>query len=135
MTFRSIVCVFALTALSFSGLNSTAQSDPPPPEPESIQIKLVTLSDILGRAHYIQVLCNGRSDQFWRDQMSELLAHEAPKDGPLRRQLIEQFNTAYSDQESALTQCNAAARSEFSKLADKGRALSESINSLISNPD
>lgn len=94
---------------------------------------LVRLSVVLGRIHALQVLCNGRTDQFWRDQMSQLLTLEAPDDGPVRRTLIESFNTSYSVQESETPQCDGKARSVFNTLAEEGQSLSETLNSAISN--
>ncbi len=115
----------------FAACPVNAQSDPS----DTFETKLITLAGTLGKTHAIQVLCKGRSDQYWRDQMSEILKLEAPKDGPLRRKLIGEFNTAYTGQEAQSKQCDAAARQTFQVLIEDGRILAETLNGLISNKD
>ncbi len=127
----SIVLSGILSLSLLAACPVSAQSDSPDP----FETQLITLAGTLGKIHAIQVLCKGRSDQYWRDQMSELLKLEAPKDGPLRRKLIGEFNTAYTDQEAQSKQCDVAARQTFQVLIEDGRILAETVNGLISNKD
>ena len=39
---------------------------------------IVDLSDTLGKAHAMRVVCNGSADQYWRRYMVSLLELEAP---------------------------------------------------------
>jgi uncharacterized protein (TIGR02301 family) len=98
----------------------------------TVSADLAKLSGILGRMHALQVICNGRTDQFWRDQMNQLLMLEAPEDGPVRRKLIEDFNTAFTTQEAETAVCNDMARSAFKALAEEGQLLSEVMNTSVS---
>ncbi len=97
--------------------------------------KLVKIAGLLGEAHAIQVLCNGKADQYWRNHMFELLDLEAPSDGKLRTQLVDAFNEAFAAMETKRTECNAQAKSEFDSIARDGLELAEDMNTLISNPD
>lgn len=124
----------SVLTLSFVTLASLCLVTPTVAEETSkdIEVKILQLSAILGRTHAIHVVCNGRSDQYWRNRMSELLELEAPEEGPWRQTLIERFNTAYEDQQSETQQCDAAAKDAFKGLANDGRRLSEELNTLIS---
>lgn len=66
---------------------------------------LVELSKWLGQAHFLRVLCTGRSDQSWREKMQVILDRDARGDEALRAQMIEGFNTGYTTLEGDYTSC------------------------------
>lgn len=57
---------------------------------------VTALAEVLGKAHAIRVVCNGRNDQYWRSYMLRLLELEAPNQGGLRRSLVNGFNAGFS---------------------------------------
>ena len=99
------------------------------------QKKLETLSTVLGRAHAIQILCKGRSDQYWRNYMQSLMEVEAPDNSPIRTQLIDNFNAGYSEYEARFGGCTAEASQTFESIAREGRTLSEQLNSMVVSSD
>jgi uncharacterized protein (TIGR02301 family) len=66
---------------------------------------LVELSKWLGQAHFLRVLCTGRSDQSWREKMQVILDRDARSDEALRAQMIEGFNSGYTVLEGDYTSC------------------------------
>lgn len=96
--------------------------------------KIDQLSEILGKSHAIQTICNGRADQYWREQMYALLDLEAPGEGAKRNGLIEAFNSGFETQAAETPECNSRAKIMFSDNARKGQRLAEELNSLISDP-
>ena len=96
------------------------------------QDKLVDLADVLGRIHSIRVLCNGQSDQYWRQFMRNLLDVEAPQQGYLRSRMVESFNTAYTAEQALRQSCTIEATQAETELSERGRALSDSLASMAS---
>lgn len=96
--------------------------------------KIDQLSEILGKSHAIQTICNGRADQYWREQMYALLDLEAPGEGARRNSLIDAFNLGFEAQATETPECNARAKIMFSDNARKGQKLAEELNSQISDP-
>lgn len=117
---------YALTALGLFLITSSATAQLPARD-EPYVADLVNLSETLGRAHAIRVLCNGRDDQQWREYMRELLDLEAPAEGFLRSRMIQAFNTAYGREELRYYTCDRAARDAESQHVREGRALAETI--------
>lgn len=106
----------------------------PQEKPNDIKIKLVQLSEILGQTHAIHVSCNGRADQYWRNQMYALLELEAPEEGQLKDTLINAFNSGFEAEQKISPLCDIEARTRFSVLASEGQKISEALNTQISNP-
>lgn len=122
---KSVVLIF-FCMLPFSAPSQEEQSD--------IKIKLEKLSGILGHTHAIHVTCNGRSDQYWRNHMYDLLDLEAAEEGKERDALIEAFNTGFEDEQNISQLCDNKARARFTNFANQGQKLSEALNTQISNP-
>lgn len=97
------------------------------------QDKLLDLADTLGRIHSIRVLCNGQSDQYWRDYMRNLLDLEAPESSFLRSKIVESFNGAYTSQQALMGECSAKALRSESELTTRGEQLAESLSALASS--
>ncbi len=88
---------------------------------------LVRLSGILGGAHGLRVSCSGQTDQYWRSQMSQLLAIEAPTSSVLRTSMVDAFNRGYmieSDRNGVCTQATVRAEAAY---AAEGRAVSDRL--------
>ncbi len=99
-----------------------------PTEPiYSPEFEVVRLAELLGGAHYARILCNGRDDQTWRNEMGRLLALEADGDEMRRRRLVRAFNGGYQTQERRYRACDATARAAESALAAEGRTISDRL--------
>src|SRR5262245_40498082 len=67
--------------------------------------QLTELSEVLGGAHYLRILCQGRGDQRWRDYMRGVIDREPS----YRDRLVEAFNRGYRDQETRFAVCDRPA--------------------------
>lgn len=85
---------------------------------------VTTLSEVLGKAHAIRVVCNGRNDQHWRRYMLRLLELEAPYQGGLRRSLVNGFNAGFSWASDLHPSCDADAKTAEQAYATEGQELS-----------
>lgn len=66
---------------------------------------VIALSEVLGKAHAVRVVCNGRNDQYWRSYMQRLLDLEAAYGGGLRTSMANAFNAGYSTTEAQFPAC------------------------------
>ena len=124
--------VFALA--SAAGLSpssygqASAETEPPLPKRSSEYLgDALSLSRLLGRAHAIRVTCNGRTDQFWRLYMQEMLDLEAPNRGGLRDAMARAFNDAYTSESAVRSFCDEAAVTAEALYASRGRELAEGL--------
>ena len=78
--------------------------------------QLSELSEVLGGAHYLRILCDGRRDQRWRDYMRGVLSRE-PR---YHDQLVEGFNRGYRQEESRFADCDQPARQAEAELRARG---------------
>jgi len=106
---------------------SVAQEDGLPRRNQAYLRDLVKLATVLGRAHAVRVTCNGRSDQYWRNHMRDLLDLEAPDRGGLRTSMARAFNDSYSAEQSVRLTCDPATVAAEATFASQGRALSEAL--------
>lgn len=89
--------------------------------------QLNDLAQVLGSLHYLRNLCAQPTND-WRDQMSQLLAVEAPS--PQRRaHLIASFNRGYRSFGSVYTVCTDQARISADRFLERGAALAALIES------
>ena len=116
------IYIFALL-VSFP---ASAQQHTPVRDYNYVQ-KLSEISNILGRAHAIRIRCNGRTDQYWRDYMSELIDIEAPDSGRLRASLIDLFNLAYSEEIDRYSYCSDYAIEAEQGYARMGQAIADQL--------
>lgn len=119
MSLRALV----LALLLASPLPALAQEPPAPGPPVQI---LTDLAETLGQAHAVRSLCNGESDQTWRDYMTNMLAIEAPS-GPLARSLTSAFNRGFRNQSSRTKTCTADMPRVEAEIAARGRTLAEMV--------
>ncbi len=106
-----------------------AQSRPPLTEtPQSRRTQyggeLMQLAHVLGGAHYLRVLCVGKSDQSWRLFMVAMLDREG---GPRRTDLVDAFNDGYRDIELRFPGCSPAAQAEEAELKNQGMRLADTL--------
>jgi uncharacterized protein (TIGR02301 family) len=88
---------------------------------------LVDLAQTLGEAHAIRALCNGDSDQTWRNYMQNMMDMEAPGGGQRRAALTGGFNRGYRSQSSQHKTCTPDLKQVEARIAARGHALSDAI--------
>lgn len=84
---------------------------------------VVNLSELLGKAHAIRIVCNGRNDQHWRSYMQRMLELEAPYQGGLRRSMVDAFNAGYNVGTMLHDECSRETVAAEKAYAEAGRAL------------
>lgn len=118
-------------ALLFTG---TAGAQRPQAEPrtpaegpvrgeEWYRAQLSELSEVLGGAHYLRILCEGRGDQRWRDYMRQVINRE-PEHNAL---LVEGFNRGYRLEEARFSQCDETSRQVEAELRARGLRVSQGL--------
>lgn len=88
---------------------------------------VITLSETLGKAHAVRVVCNGRNDQYWRSYMQRLLELEAPYQGGLRRSMVNGFNAGFSTGKGLHQVCDSDTVAAEKTYASAGRDLAASM--------
>jgi uncharacterized protein (TIGR02301 family) len=78
---------------------------------------------VLGESHALRQVCEGATDQTWREWMSRLLETEKPDDA-LERRLRNAFNAGYYGAQARHPVCSEAAKADAARAAARGRALS-----------
>ena len=121
LTFASVVGATASSAAQDSA------ERPLPTRSGQYLSDAVKLARLLGRAHAIRVSCNGRSDQFWRLYMQEMLDLEAPEQGRLRQSMARAFNDAFSAESKLRQWCDDSAVAAEAQFAAEGRTIAERL--------
>jgi uncharacterized protein (TIGR02301 family) len=121
--------VAAAAVLAFAAAPALAQERSP-----AERQTLIDLAYVLGQSHALRQACRGRGDQYWRDRMQHLVATEQP-DGPFDRRLADSFNDGFVAEHQAFQACDAAARREAERVADKGRELSVTLSAGVAADD
>ncbi|MGE0596150.1 MAG: TIGR02301 family protein [Hyphomonadaceae bacterium] len=78
--------------------------------------QLSELAEVLGGAHYLRILCQGRGDQRWRDYMRGVIAREPSYNDAL----VEGFNRGYRQEEARFSTCDRAASQMEAELRARG---------------
>ena len=86
---------------------------------------LVDLAYVLGQAHGLALVCEGRT-QYWRGRMARLRELEAA-DAAFDRQLVDGFNAGFVDAQARFPACSRAARAASADVAARGRDLARVI--------
>lgn len=115
----------ALIALA-SAAPAMAQDARASRAPPSRDAAVAQLAEILGRSHYLRVLCAGSADQTWRAAMLRMLQIEAPA-GPKRADLARRFNDGFRLEEETFARCTPAAEAQARAHARDGKRLSDAI--------
>ena len=122
--------MFPKAALALILFASLAAAPAPAQEEPTTGPRLETLAELaetLGEAHAIRALCNGDTDQTWRNYMQSLLDMEAPGGGQRRAALTGAFNRGYRTQSSQRKSCTPDLRQVEAQIAAHGRAISDAI--------
>jgi uncharacterized protein (TIGR02301 family) len=82
------------------------------------------LAYVLGESHALRQACEGASDQYWRDRMSQMLQAETP-DEAFDRVLRENFNTGFSAAQAQFPTCDERSRAQAASIARRGAALAQ----------
>lgn len=86
--------------------------------------QLSELSEVLGGAHYLRILCEGRGDQRWRDYMRQVINRE-PEHNAL---LVEGFNRGYRQEEARFSQCDETSRQIEAELRARGLRVAQGLS-------
>ena len=131
MKIRTALCAAALAVVATAPAFAQQQPQPQPGArgEEWYQTQLVELSEILGGAHYLRVLCDGRDDQRWRDYMRGVIERE-PR---YNAQLVEGFNRGYRNEEARFPVCDATTRQMEAELRARGLRVSQGLSARNAN--
>lgn len=123
MRIRALALALCLAASTTPAL---AQGAPAAPSggPTWERQQLSDLANVLGGAHYLRILCQGRTDQRWRDYMRGVIQHY-PTYGDM---LTEQFNVGYRDQEARYPTCDSTASQAEAELRARGLRISNGLS-------
>jgi uncharacterized protein (TIGR02301 family) len=132
MIFRALFCAALITA---AALPAAAQPQPRPGQQPTEQAppargeewyrsQLVELSEVLGGAHYLRIVCDGRGDQRWRDYMRGVIQREPEYNGLL----VEGFNRGYRQEEARFPVCDATTRQMEAELRARGLRVAQGLS-------
>lgn len=132
MTLRSFVCTLALAAATVAPASAQQQQPDARAPQEGVVIRgedwyrsqLVELSEVLGGAHYLRILCDGRSDQRWRDYMRGVIQREPEYNA----ELVEGFNRGYRNEEARFSTCDATTRQMEAELRARGLRVAQGLS-------
>ncbi len=85
--------------------------------------QLVELSEVLGGAHYLRVLCDGQRSQRWREFMRGVIERE-PNYNAI---LVEGFNRGYRNEEARFHSCDNQAQQMEAELRAQGLRVSQAL--------
>ncbi|MBK8543857.1 MAG: TIGR02301 family protein [Caulobacteraceae bacterium] len=100
-----------------------AQTEQPAGGEEWYRGQLVELSEVLGGAHYLRIVCDGRGDQRWRTYMRGVIERE-PQYNAL---LVEGFNRGYRQEEARFPVCDTTTRQMEAELRARGLRISQAL--------
>jgi uncharacterized protein (TIGR02301 family) len=132
MSFRALACA---TVLIVAAAPASAQqpATPTPGEPvaseEWYRTQLSELSEVLGGAHYLRILCEGRDDQRWRNYMRGVIDRE-PRYNAV---LVEGFNRGYRNEEARFSRCDASAEQTEAELRARGLRVAQGLSARHAN--
>jgi uncharacterized protein (TIGR02301 family) len=135
MKTRSFACALAF-ALAIALPAAAQQQQPRTPTPQAprqgepvrgedwYRGQLVELSEVLGGAHYLRILCDGRGDQRWRDYMRGVIEREPEYNGIL----VEGFNRGYRNEEARFPVCDQTTRQMEAELRARGLRVAQGLS-------
>jgi uncharacterized protein (TIGR02301 family) len=91
---------------------------------EWYRAQLVELAEVLGGAHYLRIICDGRGDQRWRDYMRGVIQREPQYNGIL----VEGFNRGYRQEEARFPVCDATTRQMEAELRARGLRVAQGLS-------
>lgn len=123
MKLRALSCALLLAAAT-PAFAQPAPETPPRGGEEWYRGQLVELAEVLGGAHYLRILCDGRGDQRWRDYMRGVIERE-PQYNAL---LVEGFNRGYRQEEARFPVCDANTRQMEAELRARGLRIAQGLS-------
>jgi uncharacterized protein (TIGR02301 family) len=131
MKFRNAVCAVIVALAALTAPAFAQQEQTPPRETtegvvrgeEWYRSQLVELSEVLGGAHYLRILCDGRGDQRWRDYMRGVIQREPEHNAAL----VEGFNRGYRNEEARFPTCDATTRQMEAELRAHGLRVAQGL--------
>lgn len=130
MKLRTLFCAALIAAVALPAAaqqprrQQPGQSEQPPARGEEwYRGQLVELSEVLGGAHYLRIVCDGRGDQRWRTYMRGVIERE-PTYNAL---LVEGFNRGYRQEEARFPVCDATTRQMEAELRARGLRISQAL--------
>jgi uncharacterized protein (TIGR02301 family) len=129
-------------AFVFLAMPALAQAQSAGPAPRKIEgsaplqtyeTDLGGLSKVLGAAHYIRILCQGRGDQFWRQRMAAVMALEGPPGTPRRVMMSQNFNVGYRETEERFSTCSPEAQAAEGQFKTQGIRYSQALAARYKN--
>jgi uncharacterized protein (TIGR02301 family) len=128
MRLRAVLCaaLIAAAALPAAAQQPRQGQQPAPPArgEEWYRGQLVELAEVLGGAHYLRIVCDGRGDQRWRDYMRGVIQREPQYNGIL----VEGFNRGYRQEEARFPVCDATTRQMEAELRARGLRVAQGLS-------
>jgi uncharacterized protein (TIGR02301 family) len=130
MKFRSALCAVLVAAFAAPAMAQqqprapAGQPQQPARSAEWYRSQLVELSEVLGGAHYLRILCDGRGDQRWRDYMRGVIQREPQHNAAL----VEGFNRGYRNEEARFPVCDATTRQMEAELRARGLRVAQGLS-------
>lgn len=126
MSIRALACaaLFAAAAAAPAFAQQPQPEAPPARGEDWYRGQLVELAEVLGGAHYLRILCEGRGDQRWRDYMRGVIEREPEHNAAL----VEGFNRGYRNEEARFPTCDATTRQMEAELRARGLRVAQALS-------
>jgi uncharacterized protein (TIGR02301 family) len=126
MSIRAFACAALMAATLAAPAHAQQQETTAPPArgEEWYRNQLVELAEVLGGAHYLRILCEGRGDQRWRDYMRGVIERE-PEYNAI---LVEAFNRGYQNEEARFPVCDVTTRQMEAELRARGLRVAQALS-------
>ncbi|MFN3463414.1 MAG: TIGR02301 family protein [Terricaulis sp.] len=130
MKLRTLLCAALIAAAALPAAAQQPRRQPQqqpqteaPRGEEWYRGQLVELSEVLGGAHYLRIICDGRDDQRWRTYMRGVIERE-PTYNAL---LVEGFNRGYRQEEARFPTCDQTTRQMEAELRARGLRIAQGL--------
>ncbi|MEZ5959488.1 MAG: TIGR02301 family protein [Hyphomonadaceae bacterium] len=132
MKLRTLLCAALIAAAALpAAAQQQPRRQPQQPQVEAPPVRgeewyrgqLVDLSEVLGGAHYLRIICDGRDDQRWRTYMRGVIERE-PTYNAL---LVEGFNRGYRQEEARFPSCDQTTRQMEAELRARGLRIAQGL--------
>ncbi|MBY0564686.1 MAG: TIGR02301 family protein [Hyphomonadaceae bacterium] len=127
MVLRVIGCALLAAGLLTAPALAQQQQPAAPPQQrgeEWYRGQLVELSEILGGAHYLRILCEGRDNQRWRNYMRGVIDREQRYNALL----VEGFNRGYRTEEARFPVCDITTQQMEAELRARGLRVAQALS-------
>lgn len=132
MRFRTLFCAALIAAVALPAAAQQQQQQRRQQPSGQTQARgeewyrgqLVELAEVLGGAHYLRIVCDGRGDQRWRNYMRGVIEREPEYNGLL----VEGFNRGYRQEEARFPVCDATTRQMEAELRARGLRVAQGLS-------